>query len=192
MIGSTENKICYRQWQNFSCVTDMQCRTWNTGTYCGRDSKCGDLEQEEGDNRKHEENIVEEKGLSDIEVNDVTIFTTDKTYFEEVSESMRFHKEENNIALMDHQVEVADKTENKWKENKTTQIILFHESENQSHLHEKEKSNTFTTIFAQPEFERTSKSLTENIEVTATSNSMLYPNTKVLSLPLVKEGFQKK
>jgi hypothetical protein len=36
----------FRQWQNFSCVTDMQCRTWNIGSFCGRDSKCGDQEEQ--------------------------------------------------------------------------------------------------------------------------------------------------
>ena len=28
-----------RQWQDFPCVTDQQCRTWNTGNSCCSDSR---------------------------------------------------------------------------------------------------------------------------------------------------------
>ena len=33
-----EDFIC-RQWQEFPCVTNQQCRTWNTGRFCCRDSR---------------------------------------------------------------------------------------------------------------------------------------------------------
>jgi len=32
----------FRQWQDFSCVTDQQCQTWNTGLSCCSDSRCCD------------------------------------------------------------------------------------------------------------------------------------------------------
>jgi len=36
----------YLQWKEFSCVTDLQCRTWNTGDYCCHNSRCCNENQE--------------------------------------------------------------------------------------------------------------------------------------------------
>ena len=152
----------------------MQCRTWNTGTFCGRDSKCGELEQEEGDNRKYEQNIVEEIGLASVGVNDDTIIAI---------ENSGFHKEENETVWMNYKVDVTERTDKKWRKSETTQFFIFHEYEDQSNLPDKEETDTFT--FEKPEFEIITKALTENIGSTSTTTDMFYPSTKVLSLPSV-------
>merc|ERR1719500_306985 len=36
----------YLQWKEFSCVTDLQCRTWNTGHFCCHNTRCCDENQE--------------------------------------------------------------------------------------------------------------------------------------------------
>ena len=42
----------------------MQCRTWNTGSFCSRDSKCGDQEEQ------HEEEVqdarIDEVGMDEL------------------------------------------------------------------------------------------------------------------------------
>ena len=49
-----------RQWRQFSCVTDTQCRQWNTGDRCCQGGRCCYQEEEEVTNEVTEEVAEEE------------------------------------------------------------------------------------------------------------------------------------
>ena len=53
-----------RQWRQFSCVTDTQCREWNTGDRCCQGGRCCYQEEEEVTNEVTEE--VTEKVIEDV------------------------------------------------------------------------------------------------------------------------------
>ena len=71
-----------RQWRQFSCVTDTQCRQWNTGDRCCQGGRCCYQEEEEVTGELTEEVI---EGVTEEVTEEGTEEVTEEV-FEEVTE----------------------------------------------------------------------------------------------------------
>ena len=80
MLSSTVLQVCTeagrrrhdydcacRQWRQFSCVTHLQCRAWNTGDRCCKGGKCCYNDDERGE---EEEGTDDEEGEGGIHIAD--------------------------------------------------------------------------------------------------------------------------
>jgi len=110
------SQFYFKQWQQFSCFSDMQCRSWKTGQFCCNDNLCCDDRSseikvavndtlEEANTKDHDGVVINQDAIDHQEENDSQMLSTVST-----DESMTVQpaiEDDANISIDDLEIPIS-------------------------------------------------------------------------------------